>query len=61
MNNTITLNSEAGPSPFVFDLTKVLIVMLAAIAATSLSELISYIILYRKEDYKINKSKRNVS
>ena len=48
--------SHANP-PFVFDLVTFSIVVLAAIAASSLSELISYFLLYRKEEYRLNKSK----
>jgi hypothetical protein len=40
----------------VFDSWKLLLIALAAIGASSLSELISYFLLYRKEDYRISKS-----
>lgn len=44
-----------GALPFVFEPTKFLLIVAAAIFASSLSELISYFLLYRKDDYKINK------
>ena len=59
MNNTLNIDpTEIVSAPFVFDCFKVLLIMLAAVAASSLSELISYFLLYRKEDYKMNKSKQ---
>ena len=43
-------------TPFQFDPFNFALIMLAAILASSLSELISYFLLYRKEEYRINKS-----
>jgi hypothetical protein len=43
---------------FSFDPAKFLLIILAAIFASSLSELISYFLLYRKEDYRLNKCTR---
>lgn len=40
---------------FVFELDKFLLIVLAAIAASSVSELLSWLLLYRKDDYKLNK------
>jgi len=57
MNNTLNINPAEVAAPFVFDITKVLLIILAAIFSSSLSELISYFLLYRKEDYILNKSK----
>ncbi len=42
--------------PFVFDISKLLLIIAAAIFASSLSELISYFLLYRKEEYRMNTS-----
>jgi hypothetical protein len=50
------INNMTETAPFVFDPSKFLLIVLAAIFASSLSELISYFLLYRKEDYRINKS-----
>lgn len=44
-------------SQFVFEPVKFLMIVGAAICASTLSELISYFLLYRKEDYKLNKGK----
>lgn len=49
---------QTNAPQFVFDPWKFLLIVAAAIFASSLSELISYFLLYRKEDYKLNKSKR---
>lgn len=48
-----------GPAsvPFVFEPAKFLLIVAAAIFASSLSELISYFLLYRKDDYKLNKGR----
>jgi hypothetical protein len=43
-------------SPFAFDSAKFALIVLAAIFASSLSELINYFLLYRKADYRTNKS-----
>ena len=40
---------------FTFELDKFLLIVLAAIAASSVSELLSWFLLYRKDDYKLNK------
>jgi hypothetical protein len=40
---------------FAFELDKFLLIVLAAIAASSVSELLSWFLLYRKEDYRLNK------
>jgi hypothetical protein len=40
---------------FVFELDKFLLIVLAAIAASSVSEALSWLLLYRKDDYKLNK------
>lgn len=40
---------------FVFEIGQVALVMLVAISSTSLSELISWLMLYRKESYKRTK------
>lgn len=42
-------------TPFQFDPFNFALIMLAAILASSLSELISYFLLYRKEEYRLNK------
>ena len=46
--------------PFQFDPAKFGLIIVAAILASSLSELISYFLLYRKEDYRFNKSIGNI-
>ena len=56
MNTTANANIPAS-TPFVFDITQLLLIVAAAIFASSLSELISYFLLYRKDDYKYNKRK----
>jgi hypothetical protein len=45
----------SATAPFVFEPTKLLLIVAAAIFASSLSELISYFLLYRKDEYKLNK------
>jgi ubiquinone biosynthesis protein COQ9 len=47
--------SEPTEERFVFETSKFLLIVAAAIFASSLSELISYFLLYRKDDYKLNK------
>ncbi len=53
--------SEIITAPFQFDIFKFLLIILAAIFASSLSETISYFLLYRKEEYKLSKSKKFVN
>lgn len=57
-NHISTPMEQSNAPQFVFDPWKFLLIVAAAIFASSLSELISYFLLYRKEDYKLNKSKR---
>ena len=56
MNNTANANIPAS-TPFVFDIIQLMLIVAAAIFASSLSEIISYFLLYRKDDYKYNKRK----
>ena len=60
MNHTANINlDQPSPSgPFVFDIPQFLLIVAAAIFASSVSEVISYFLLYRKEDYKSNKCTR---
>jgi hypothetical protein len=51
----------SSTAPFVFDISKLLLIIAAAIFASSLSELISYFLLYRKEEYRMNSSKTFVT
>ena len=57
MNTTINAAESLSATPFVFDYGKLALIVLVAIAASSLSEVISYFLLYRKDDYKYNKCK----
>jgi hypothetical protein len=55
----MTLQDTAtSAAPFVFDMSKLLLIVAAAIFASSLSELISYFLLYRKEEYRMNASNK---
>jgi hypothetical protein len=45
---TLPESAASSQAPFVFDPTKLLLIVGAAIFASSLSELISYFLLYRK-------------
>jgi len=49
-------DTATSTAPFVFDISKLLLIIAAAIFASSLSELISYFLLYRKEEYRMNTS-----
>lgn len=49
--------SSVANIPFEFDILRILVVLLAAMVTSSVSEAISWFLLYRKESYKINKSK----
>ena len=49
-------STSISSPPFAFDITKLLLIVAAAIFASSLSELISYFLLYRKEEYRMNAS-----
>ena len=53
MNNTVNISSPT-PAAFTFEISKLALIIFAAIFASSLSELISYFLLYRKDDYKYN-------
>jgi len=52
-------DTATSAAPFVFDISKLLLIIAAAIFASSLSEIISYFLLYRKEEYRMNTSNRH--
>lgn len=47
-------------SDFKFNMSNVLLVCTIAIVTSTISEVLNWVLLYRKEDYKYNKSRERV-